>query len=148
MKLFKIAGLGFICTLMFIGTVHAEDNALTGTKLGFGHDRGFGVVGTMGKFNGFLGDDGVAVDYIFIKNKLDVANPLYWYVGAGGFGDWDGDFGVRVPVGVELYFAKDLDVYAQVIPRLRFNNHNNNNSDNHGTADLGLDFGIGVRYQF
>ena len=149
MKLFKTAALCFICTFMFSGAVHAEENALKGIKLGFGVDRGFGVVGTMGEFNGFLGNDGVAIDYIFTRKKLDEANPLYWYVGAGGFVDWDGDFGVRLPVGGEFYFAKNLDVYAQVIPRLRVNNNNNNNNNNkNNTADFGLDFGMGVRYQF
>ena len=144
MKLIKIDALFFICTLMLIGTVHAEENALKGIKLGFGIDRDFGIVGTMGKFNGFLGNDGVAVDYIFTRKKLDEVNPLYLFVGAGGFVDWDDDFGVRLPVGGEFYFAKNLDVYAQVIPRLRFNNNNRNND----IADFDLDFGMGVRYQF
>ena len=121
---------------MLIGTVHAGE----GIKLGFGFDRDFGITGTIGKFNGFLGNKGVAVDYIFMKKKLDETNPLYWYVGGGGYGDWNsnGDLGVRLPVGGEVYFAKNLDAYAQLIPRYRFNNN----------TDFGLDFGIGVRYQF
>jgi hypothetical protein len=140
MRIFKTATLSFICALMLIGTVHAEEKPLKGIKLGFGFDRGFGIVGTMGKFNGFIGNDGVAVDYILNKEtlKLEVDGPVFWYVGAGGYGDWDGDLGVRLPVGAEWYFAENLDAYAQVIPRLRVN-HN---------AKFGLDFGIGVRYQF
>ena len=141
MKIFKLAALSFICALILNGTVHA-DNAQKGIKFGFGFDRDFGITGTMGKFNGFLGNDGVAVDYIFMKKKLDETNPLYWYVGGGGFGDWDGDFGVRLPVGGEFYFAENLDAYAQIIPRLRFKNNSNDRSD------FGLDFGMGVRYQF
>ena len=62
----------------------------------------------------------------------------YWYIGGGGYGDWDGDFGVRLPFGGEIYFAKNWDVYAHIIPRLRVNNN----------AKFGLDFGTGVRYQF
>lgn len=130
--------LSTICALALLGTAHAEDNAMKGIKLGFGFDRGFGVVGSLGNLNGFLGDDGVAIDYIFMKKKLNGSNPLYWYVGGGGFGDWDGDLGVRLPVGGELYFAENLDAYAQLIPRLRVNNN----------SDFGLDFGIGVRYKF
>ncbi|NOQ89142.1 MAG: hypothetical protein GQ550_09480 [Gammaproteobacteria bacterium] len=82
-----------------------------------------------------------------MKDKLNVEvdAPVSWYIGAGGFGDWDGDFGLRVPVGVEVGFAKRVDAYAHIIPRLRFNNNNNNSNDN---ADFGLSFGIGVRYQF
>jgi hypothetical protein len=142
MKIIKTTLLSFICVLMLTSTAQAEENALKGLKLGFGFDRDFGVVGTIGKLNGFLGNDGVAIDYIFMKKKLDETNPLYWYVGGGGFVDWDGDFGVRLPVGGELYFAENLDAYAQIIPRLRFNNNSNDRTD------FGLDFGIGVRYQF
>ena len=61
MKIIKTTVLGVICAAMLIGTAHAEDAPLKGIKLGFGFDRGFGIVGSLGKFNGFLGDDGVAV---------------------------------------------------------------------------------------
>ena len=140
MKTIKTTLLHFICTLMLTSTVHAKDAPLKGIKLGFGFDRGFGVVGTMGKFNGFIGNDGASVDYIFMKEKLntDASTPLYWYIGGGGYGDWDGDLGVRLPVGGEIYFAKRWDGYAQIIPRLRVNND----------AKFGLDFGAGVRYKF
>lgn len=57
---------------------------------------------------------------------------------SGGYGDWDGDFGIRLPVGGEIYFAKNLDAYAQLMPRLRVNND----------AKFGLDFAAGVRYKF
>lgn len=140
MKIFKIAVPGFICALMFVGVIHAEENALKGIKLGFGFDRGFGVTGTVGKFNGFLGNDGVAVDYILNRDtlKLELEGPVFWYVGGGVYGDWDGDAGARLPVGAEWYFTKRLDAYAQVIPRLRVNH----------SAKFGLDFAIGIRYQF
>jgi len=136
----KITLLSFIYVFMLISTVHAEENTLKGVKLGFGFDRGLGVVGTIGKLNGFIGNDGASVDYIFRKDKIKTnePTPLYWYVGGGGYGDWDGDFGVRLPVGGEIYFAKNLDAYAQIMPRLRINND----------AKFGLDFGVGVRYKF
>ena len=136
----KITLLSFICVFMLISTVYAEENTLKGVKLGFGFDRGLGVVGTIGKLNGFIGNDGASVDYIFRKDKIKTnePTPLYWYVGGGGYGDWDGDFGVRLPVGGEIYFAKNLDAYAQIMPRLRINND----------AKFGLDFGVGVRYKF
>ena len=106
MKFFKITALSFISTYVSISTVQAQENVLKDVKLGFGFDRGFGVIGTIGQFNGFIGNDGVAVDYIFLKKKLDESNPLYWYVGGGGFGDWNGDFGARLPVGVEFTLLK------------------------------------------
>lgn len=141
MKIIKVAVLSFICTLMLVGTVNAEENAMKGIKLGFGFDRGFGVAGAMGKFKGFIGNDGVSVDYIFNReaiNNAEIKVPVFWYVAAGGYGDWDGDLGVRLPVGVDVGFAKRWDGYAELIPRLRVNNN----------TSFGLDFGIGVRYQF
>ena len=116
-------------------------NALRGVKLGFGFDRGFGVVGNIGKLNGFIGNKGASLDYILQKDSLQIEVPgvVFWYVGAGGYGDWDdGDIGARLPVGAEWHFAKNLDAYAQIMPRLRVNN----------SARFGLDAGIGVRYQF
>ena len=38
------------------------------------------LVEKMGKFNGFIGNDGVSVDYIFKKDKFrsNESTPLYW----------------------------------------------------------------------
>lgn len=140
MKIFKSIATGFICALLFIATAHAEENALKGMKLGFGFDRGLGVTGSIGKLNGFVGNDGVSVDYILNRDVLniEVDGSAFWYVAAGGYGDWDGDIGVRVPVGAELYFNEKVDAYAQIMPRLRVNHD----------AKFGLDFAIGVRYKF
>ncbi len=138
MKIIKLAVISIL--LLQVNAVFAETTALKGVKLGFGFDRGFGMTGSLGKLNGFIGNDGVAVDYLFKKDtlKLEVEAPMFWYIGVGGYGDWDGDLGVRVPVGTELVFAKEFDAYAQIIPRLRVNHD----------AKFGIDFGIGVRYKF
>jgi len=140
MNFYRIMTTGFICTLLFISTVHADENALKGMKLGFGFDRGLGVTGSVGKLNGFIGNDGVAIDYILRRKtlKLKVDKPVFWYVAAGSYGDWDGDIGIRLPVGVELYFTDRVDAYAQVMPQFRVNN----------SAEFGLDFAIGARYKF
>ena len=129
-----------LASLLLIGTAYSEQTSLKNLKIGFGFDRGFGVTGSVGKLNGFVGNDGVSVDYIFNKSALNVdANvPAFWYVGAGGYGDWDGDLAVRLPVGIEVGFAKRIDGYAQIMPRFRFNNN----------SDFGLDFAVGVRYLF
>jgi len=134
----KAVIFGLLCALL--STAHAEENALKGMKLGFGFDRGFGVIATKGKFNGFLGNDGIAVDYLLKREtlELEIKGPVFWYVSGGGYIDWDGDFGARLPVGAEWQFAKNLDAYAQVMPRLQFKDD----------FRFGLDFGMGVRYQF
>jgi len=140
MCIFKTSMFVIIIVFTSVGVVQADKNLLKGIKLGFGFDRGLGVVGSVDNLNGFIGNDGVAIDYILMKKKVNETNPkdMYWYVAGGGFGDWDGDFGVRLPVGGEIYFEENLDAYAQVIPRLRVNND----------TKFGLDFAIGVRYQF
>ena len=106
----------------------------------FGLVCGFGMTGSAGNLNDFIGNDCVSIDYVFNKYKLnvDVNVPVFWYVGVGGYGDWDGDIAVRLPVGVQVNFTKRVDGYAQAMPRFRFNNN----------TDFGLDFAAGVRYLF
>jgi len=143
MKLFKLQILDLMCAALLTNVVNAENAPVKGIKLGFGFDRGFGVTGAIENLNGFIGNKGLSVDYIFKKDTLklnpDIKGPLFWYIGGGGYYDWDDDdIGVRLPVGAEWYFAKNLDAYAQLIPRLRVNND----------VKFGLDAAIGVRYQF
>jgi len=140
MNIFRTMSAVFLASSMLLGTAYAEQAPLKNFKLGFGFDRGFGITGAIGKLNGFIGNDGVSIDYIFHRNNLNVdANvPVFWYVGVGGYGDWDGDLGIRLPVGIQVNFAKRVDGYAQIMPRFRFNNN----------TDFGLDFAAGVRYLF
>ena len=140
MDFVKIMSAVFLASLLLIGTAYSEQTPLKNLKIGFGFDRGFGITASVGDLNGFIGNDGVSVDYIFNKHALNVdANvPVFWYVGAGGYGDWDGDLAIRLPVGIQVDFAKRVDGYAQIMPRFRFNNN----------TDFGLDFAVGVRYLF
>lgn len=140
MNVFKTTGFALFSCLLLSGALYAEPASFKNLKLGFGFDRGFGITGSVGDLNGFIGNDGVSVDYIFNKDALDVdANvPVFWFVAAGGYGDWDGDLAVRLPVGVQVNFAHRVDGYAQIMPRFRFNNN----------TDFGLDFAAGVRYLF
>jgi len=138
-KIFKSTALSLMCALLLTFTAFVEDSASEGIKLGFAFDRDFGVaVQFHGDVNGFIGNKGAAIDFLFVKDKLKMEAPARWYVGAGGYGDWDGDVGVRLPIGAELNFTKNMDAFAQMIPRLRINNN----------TDFGLDFAIGARYQF
>ena len=137
-KIFVALSIVFIFSIN--SSVHAKDSATKGVKLGFGYDRGLGVTGLYGKFNGFIGNDGIAVDYLFFRQKLnvDVDAAMHWHFGAGGYIDWEDDLGVRAPVGAEIQFSKNLDAYAQVIPRLRLND----------SVKFGLGGAIAVRYIF
>ena len=127
--------------------VYAQQPGTGGFKLGFGIDRGLGVAGSISSLNGFIGNKGFAIDFIFNKDvlKIELPGSTYWYVGGGGYHDWndrndnkDGDTGIRLPIGAEWVFADRLDAYAQVMPRLRLNNN----------TGFGLDLAIGVRYSF
>lgn len=140
MKLLQRVTLTVLTMLTFMGTAIAKENALAGVKLGFAVDRGFGVIASLKQFNLFVGNDGAAVDYLLKKDSLktDLKGPTYWYVGGGVYADWDSDRGVRLPVGAEWHFAKELDAFAELIPNLRVNNN----------AKFGLDAAVGVRYQF
>lgn len=141
MQYIKSIILGSVCALSLCSIAHAEENPLKGLKLGFGYDQGFGLTGQLGKFNGFIGNDGLAVDYIVVREKIEAKIPLHWYIAGGGYIDWDDkdeDFGARAPVGVEASFATGWDAYAQVIPKLEIIED----------FEFGLDAAIGVRYQF
>ena len=145
MAIVKAIVVNLVFALTVVSAAQAKESPLKGVKVGFGFDQGFSIVGSLGRSNAALGDDGVAVDYIFMEDKLnlEIKAPTIWFISGGGFVEWDGDFGARLPIGAELYFAKNLDAYAAAIPRLRFNNNDKNDD-----VDFGLDFAIGVRYQF
>ena len=134
--------LSSICACTLSPAVYAENtNALEGVKIGFGYDLGFGMTAQLDKFNGFIGNDGLAVDYMLVKQKIeniDSSIPFQWYIGAGGYVEWDGDFGGRAPIGIQANFATGWDAYAQLIPELEI-------VDN---FEFGLGAGLGVRYQF
>ena len=138
MKIVQTTTLSILGSLLFVAAVQSAGTPPAEIKLGLGFDRGFGVAGSLNELNGFIGNDGIAIDYVFVKQKPDDRNPLYWFVSGGGFIDWDGDLGARLPVGGEFHFAKNVDAFAQIIPRFRLNHK----------SDFGFDLGVGIRYQF
>ena len=147
MKKTKINLLSLISLIIlccFAGQAAADD-FLSGKKLGFGIDRDFGVIASNKGFNAFIGNKGLSLDLILKKEKINVDDaeveikgPVRWYLAGGGYGDWNGGFGVRAPVGIEWDFTKKLDVYSHLIPSLQIADKPN----------FGLDFGLGLRYQF
>ena len=138
MKAITSTALCFLCTALIAGNVYAQKQSSEQVKVGFGFDQSFGVTGSLGYFNGFLGNDGIAIDYLFSKQKTEADAPLLWYDGGGGYITWDSDFGARVPVGLELSFAKEWDGYVQITPGLQIADK----------TEFKLSAGIDVRYQF
>ncbi|WP_345316949.1 hypothetical protein [Ferrimonas gelatinilytica] len=125
-----------LCGLALMGTAAAEANV----KLGFGVDQGLGVMLQFNnKVNAFVGNDGLSVDYLFVRKRLaDMeGTPLNWTLGAGGFAEWNHGFGVRVPLGLEVPFARGWDAMVFAAPAFDFDD-----------TKFQLDLGIGVRYAF
>lgn len=138
-KNLKVLLLSSIITCSLNTAVHAENvNSLEGIKLGFGYDMGLGITAQTKNINGFLGNDGLAVDYMVVRESIQASVPVQWYIGAGGFAEWDGDFGVRLPVGLQANFANNFDAYTHVIPELEIGRD----------TGFGLGIGLGVRHQF
>ena len=72
MSVIKTVAFSFIFAYSIISSVCAEETPLQGMKLGFGFDQGFSVVASLGGLNGAPGDDGVALDYVLMKDELKI----------------------------------------------------------------------------
>ena len=121
---------------MFIST------AASAVKLGLGFDQGFGITAQFENFNAFVGNDGIAGDYIFKRGSFNEDTPFNWYVAGGVFLGWEHGAGVRLPLGINMPFDAKWDGYFQVSPELDFD---------HGSRSdvkLSADLSIGVRYRF
>jgi len=126
-----------LCTLLLLSTSIVQADV----KMGFGVDRGLGVTTQLdNNFNFFVGNDGVAADYLFSRGQWNEfeGTPLHWYVGGGLFADWNKGYGVRMPLGVELDFAPGWQAYAQIAPDL----------DLDDGAKFGIQGAIALRYSF
>ncbi|USD64402.1 hypothetical protein [Vibrio sp. SCSIO 43136] len=117
----------------------ANDTSKPDLKLGFGYDQGFSFLGQYdNKYNFAIGNNGVAVDYLFHNEMIDQQTDLSWYIGAGGWIGWREDGGVRTPIGVNWKFAQGWDGYAQLTPGWNIL----------GDKKLGVGAGLGVRFSF
>lgn len=155
------------CALLLLTASHAvlaannETNTPMGIKVGMGFDQGFGVTAQFeDRMNVFLGNDGLAADYIVKRGSFTSDIPFDWYVGIGAAINWDNNYShahsdgtwhdedynnysVRVPLGLNFPFATRWDVYGQVAPALEFKNKPHDSE-----FQFGLDLGIGIRYAF
>ncbi|EKO3989285.1 hypothetical protein [Vibrio fluvialis] len=86
-----------------------------------------------------LGNDGAAFDYIIQRGSFNNPNvPFDWYVGAGGWAEWDDDFGARVPLGLDWQINQNFNLYGQVHPELNL----------HSGPELQLGAALGITYRF
>ncbi|CAM2860151.1 hypothetical protein QTO01_08180 [Vibrio mytili] len=89
-------------------------------------------------YRGIIGNDGLAFDYIAKRGAFNQSAPVTWYVGAGGWYEWDDEFGLRVPLGINWDFYQGWDLYAQLHPEL----------DLYKGVDLQIGGAVGVKYSF
>ena len=139
MKKYSI-GLIWATGLLVATTVNADP------QVGVGFDQGFGVSAQFDNINVFVGNDGFSADYLFEQGSFSKEIPFNWYIGAGAFIGSDDGYGVRMPLGLKLYFAKNWNAYAHISPELDFDkdNHRKNNDNVH----FGISGALGVRYSF
>ncbi len=121
--------------------VFADDSTSSTTpfSIGMAVDQQLSVVIQYDdKVNFIVGNEGAAIDYFLKRGRLTDEHPIDWYVGAGIWGEWDDDFGVRVPLGAEWNFYDGWDTYAQIQPELNM----------HKGWELGIGAAIGIKYKF
>lgn len=113
---------------------HAKDLAV-----GMAVDQQLSVVVELdSQYRFILGNQGAAFDYIFKRGDFNGEVPLNWYVGLGGWAEWDDDFGVRLPLGVDFQLSKGWQLYGQVHPQLNL----------YKGPELEVGGALGIKYQF
>lgn len=107
--------------------------------VGMAVDQGLSAVVELGQqYRLTVGNDGMAADYLFKRGDLSSSTPLGWYVGAGAWAEWDDEFGVRLPIGLDWTVVPNVDIYGQLNPQVNF----------YSGAELQLGAAVGVIYRF
>lgn len=114
-----------------------QDNNL---KVGLAVDQQLSAVLEINdQYRFIVGNDGAAFDYIIQRGSFNQADiPFDWYVGGGAWAEWDDDFGLRVPLGVDWQATSNMNIYGQVHPELNM----------HSGVELQLGAAIGATYHF
>ncbi len=129
----KLGILALLCT------VSAGAYANKGFEVGMAIDQQLSAVFEIDdQYRFILGNDGAAFDYIFSRGQFDGKVPLSWYVGGGGYVDWNDDFGARLPLGINWQINNSFNAYGQLHPELNFDD------------DVKLQIGaaVGLTYHF
>ncbi len=115
------------------------NNSAADLAIGMAVDQRLSVVVEIDKtYRGIIGNEGMALDYIAKRGTFEQTIPVTWYVGVGGWYEWNDEFGLRVPLGVNWDISKGWNLYAQLHPEL----------DLYKGVDLQLGGAFGVRYNF
>ncbi|MGR5324423.1 hypothetical protein ACP3VW_11355 [Vibrio sp. DNB22_17_1] len=108
-------------------------------SVGMAVDQQLSVVVEIDKqYRGIIGNEGMAFDYIAKRGSFDQNMPVSWYVGVGGWYEWNDEFGLRVPLGLNWDLSKGWDLYAQIQPELEL----------YQGPDLQIGGAIGMKYNF
>ncbi|MFM2590450.1 hypothetical protein [Vibrio sp. TBV020] len=120
--------------------VLAEEPAATDLAVGMALDQELSVVVELDSTYRFtLGNDGAAFDYILKRGQFDANTPISWYVGVGGWSEWDHEeFGARVPLGLKWDISKGWEMYGQIHPELNL----------YTGPELQLGGALGIKYSF
>lgn len=135
--MFKKRSLALLVSLFSVGLTTMP--AAASVKVGMGVDYGLGVNLKFDEtVNVFAGNDGFAVDYHFARGALSNNGSVGYFVGFGGWTDWDDDFGVRMPLGLDWNFASNWNLTGQLNPTFQIQDK----------SKFNLDAGFGVSYKF
>jgi hypothetical protein len=119
---------------------YAEEPKPTKVAVGMAIDQELSAVLELDNTYRFtLGNDGAAFDYIVKRGRFDAHTPVSWYVGVGGWSEWDHkEFGARVPLGLKWDISKGWEMYGQVHPELNL----------YTGPELQIGGALGIKYSF
>ncbi|MBA5761842.1 hypothetical protein H2O73_05720 [Vibrio sp. 404] len=120
-------------------SAYANNDKPADLAIGLAVDQQLSVVVELdNQYRFIIGNQGAAFDYIAKRGQFNTEEPVNWYVGLGGWGEWDDGFGVRVPLGVSYQVSDGWQLYGQVQPEL----------DMHKGWELGVGAAMGATYHF
>lgn len=139
----KVSCLGVVALLAMtpVGMANANISA------GLGYDNTVSAsIEVDDVVNLSVSTDAFSFDYHFMQGELQGTYlHIVNYVGAGVFYDVSSEneeeYGIRMPMGFDIQFAKQAKGYIQIHPELYI-------SDESDNLELGLGWSMGVRYVF
>ncbi|MCG3758973.1 hypothetical protein EXA21_06665 [Vibrio cincinnatiensis] len=129
-----------IVTLILGISGYAYAQSELNVKAGMAMDQQLSVVlEANDQYRFIVGNDGAAFDYLAKRGSFARADiPFDWYVGVGVWAEWDDDFGVRVPLGIDWPVNAKFNLYGQVHPELNM----------YSGTELQLGGAVGAIYRF